>query len=171
MATAPQATPQAPGSSPAGSAQPAQAMTPQQQQQMELIVKQCMRVLLEDAAAHTIVVKASKPGNNPAKVLAAIVAPLLAQIAATAKQAGAEPDTVTFMVAGVQVLGLLVEMLIVADVVEEANGPAVVADAAKRAVEMHNAALQGGGQPAAPQGQPPQAPPAGGGMLSQGAPA
>lgn len=161
MATTP---PQAPGG-----AQPQQALNPQQIKQMQLVVKQCMQLLLQDQTADMIVAKAKQ--GQPAKVLADLVGPLLSRVAETAKEAGADVDMVTMMVAGVQVLGLLAEMLFQADVIAtEQEAAQVVAQASKIAVDQHNARAKqlqaGGGAQPAPGGAP--QPPAGGGMLQQG---
>ena len=169
MATTPPVSQASPtnsgGQPPQQGAQPPQQLSQEQIQQMQLVVKQCMQMLLQDQAADMIVAKAKQ--GDPAQVLASIVAPLLSRIHESASAAGANVGMVTMMVAGVQVLSLLAEMLFQADVIpSEQEAAQVVAQASKIAVEQHNAQVQGqGGAPA--QGQPPQ-PPAGGGMMMQG---
>lgn len=151
-------------SSPTSGGQPPQQLSPEQLQQMQLVVKQCMSILLEEQTADMIVAQARQ--GDPADVIAGIVGPLLSKVHESAKEAGVEVDMVTMMVAGVQVLGLLAEMLMQADVLaDEQQAAQVVGQAAKLAVDKHNAMVtgQGGG---APTNQP--QPPAGGGMLSQG---
>lgn len=149
-----------------------QQLSPQQLQQMQLVVKQCMRLLLQDQTADMIVAKAKQ--GQPAQVLAEIVGPLLTQVAQSAKGAGANMSMVTLMVAGVQVFGLLAEMLFQADVIpSEQEAAQVVAQASKIAVDQHNTRVQSGGagsgQPAQPAPGGAAQPPAGGGMMMQGA--
>lgn len=154
----------------AGSPQPQQALSEPQLQQMNLMVKQCMQLLLEDQTADMIVAKAKQ--GDPAQMLADIVGPLISKVAETASESGVEVDMIASLVAGVQVMGLLAEMLFQADVIAtEQEAAQVVAQASKIAVDQHNARAQqmggagGGGQPA-PGGAP--QPPAGGGMMMQG---
>jgi hypothetical protein len=159
-----------PGAQPPGGAMQ-QSMNPQQVKQMQLVVKQCMQLLLQDQTAAMIVAKAKQ--EPPAQVLASIVGPLLSRVAESAKEAGAEVDMVTMMVAGVQVLGLLAEMLFHADVLpNEQDMVTVVAEASKIAVQQHNAnamKMQGAGQPPGAPPAPGGAPqPPAGGMISQG---
>lgn len=161
-------TPPSMGASPPNSgAQPPQQqqLSPEQLQQMQLVVKQCMQLLLQDQNADTIIKKAQL--MPPAEVLADIVGPLLSKVAESAQEAGARLDMITTLVAGVQVLGLLAEMLFQADVIAtEQEAAQVVAQASKIAVDQHNARAKqaggaAGGQPA-PGAQPP------GGMMMQG---
>lgn len=161
-------TPPNNGASPPNSAgqPPQQGLSPEQQQQMQLVVKQCMQMVLDDQSADMIIAKCQQ-GNAP-DVIASIVGPLLAKVHESAKGAGVNVDMVTMMVAGVQVIGTLAEMLWHADVIKsEQEVPAFIGQAAKLAVDKHNAMVpQGAG--ADPNQQPQQTPPAGGGMLAQG---
>lgn len=151
-----------------GAAALPQQLSPEQTQQMELVVRQCMQLLLEETTAKMIVAKAQQ--GDPAQVIAQLVAPLLRQVHASATEAGAQVDMLTMMVAGVQVMALMAKMLEQADVIpDDAAAAQVVAQASKLAVEQHNASVGGaaGGAP----GQPAPAgaqPAAAGGMLSQG---
>lgn len=170
MATMAPQQPQPPGAG--GSPQMPSQLSPEQMQQMQLVVKQCMQLLLQDQTAEMIVAKAKQ--GQPAQVLADIVGPLLSRVAETADASGVQVDMVTMLVAGVQVLGLLAEMLFQADVIaSEQEAAQVVAQASKIAVDQHNARAQqaGGPQPGGPAqpapGGAPQ-PPAGGGMMMQG---
>ncbi len=152
----------------AGGVQPPHGMTPEQMKQMQLVVKQCMQMLLQDQTADMIVAKAKE--GQPAQVIADLVGPLLSKVSESAAASGVEVGMVTMMVAGVQVMGILAEMLFQADVIpSEQQLPQLVAEASKIAVQQHNAnaqQMQGQGKQPAPAGAAP--PPAGGGMMMQG---
>lgn len=168
QATSPVGGASAPGSMP-------QQLSPQQLQQMQLVVKQCMQLLLQDQTAKAIVAKCQQ--GNAADVVGGMVADLLGRVHESARGAGANVDMVTMLVAGVQVIGTLAEMLWHAGVIQaEQQVPQFVAAACKSAVEQHNMGVQQGAQGQQPpgagpaQGNAPQpSQPVGGGMIAQGA--
>jgi hypothetical protein len=157
----PTTTPPA-GAQPGGAPQmPGQTLTPEQDQQRQLVARQCMELLSEDATAQMIVAKAQQ--GDPAKAIADVVVPLLRRVAEAAQEAGAEPDMLAMLVGGFEVIAKLAELMWHAGVVEdEKQVPTLAAQAAKLAVDQHNASLQQGNAP-----QP--EPAAGGGMIAQGA--
>lgn len=167
MATTMNPMPAAPG--PGGGVNPAQlkGLNPQQIQQMQQVVKQCMQVLLSNESAKTIISKCRMMGH-PAQVIADTVAPLLSRVHEAAMGAGKNIEMLTMMVAGVQVIATLAEMLWHADVIKsEQDMLQVVGEASKLAVDKHNndVTQQGGASSTPPQ----QAAPAPGGMIAQGA--
>jgi hypothetical protein len=129
--------------SPAPGGAQAQQLSPQQLKQMQLVSKQAMTVLLEDKAAENIVARAK--ADDPAKVVAEVTTQVLHQIHQAAARAGQNVDMVTMMVAGVQIVSTLAQMLVAGDVLQEEQLPQFVPQACRMAVEMHNAAAGGQG--------------------------
>lgn len=138
-----------------GAQLPQQALSPDQIRKMQVMSKQAMSLLLEDATSEQIV-KSAKAGD-PQQVVADLVVTLLGRLYEAAKAAGqmgdGPEDMVTLMVTGVQIIGDLTEMLIAAGVLQESQAQQFVATVTKMAIDKHNSSLQGGGQqPAQPQG-------------------
>jgi hypothetical protein len=147
-------------------------LTDEKVKQMQLMVKQAMSILLEDTSAEMIVNRCKQ--EDASMVLAETVNGIMGDIWSTAQEAGTDVDMVTVMVAGMQVIGTLSELLVVEGIVPKEKAPEFVAGTCKLAVEMHNATIkqmaqQGGEAPAPDAPQPAQAAPAGGGMIAQGA--
>lgn len=136
-----QAQPQAqPGAG--APALPQQPLTPEQTRQMQIMAKQAMGLLLEDATAEMIVQQSQQ--GEPAQVIAQMVVGVMGQLYEAASGAGQQVEMVTLLVTGIQIIGTLAEMLVAAGVIEEATLPQFVAQASKIAVDMHNATVSGG---------------------------
>lgn len=166
MATQPQTAP-SPAPAPGG-AQPqqAQGLNPQQTDQARKVATQAMGILLERETAETIIAKAKQ--GNPARVIADLSVDLVGKIYQSAKEAKppAEIDMVTLMVATVQIIGTLTEMLVEGEVLTEQDAPQFLAGVCKMAIQKHNQAVQSG-QMGQAQAAPPQRPPGApaGGMM------
>lgn len=136
-----------------GAQLPQQPLTPDQIRKMQVMSKQAMSLLVEEATSDQIV-ESAKAGD-PQKVVADLVVMLLGRLYEAAKSAGqmgeGPEDMVTLMVTGIQIIGDVTEMLVAAGVIEEAQAPQFVGAVSKMAIDQHNAGLQGGGQPQ-PQG-------------------
>jgi hypothetical protein len=132
-----------------GAQLPQQPLTPEQTRKMQLMAKQAMGLLLEDATAQQIVKMAQ--GGDPQQVVAQIVVRTMHRLFEAGQAAGQlDPnnpaDIVASMVAAVQIIGDLTEMLVQAGVVQQAQAPQFIAVTTKAALEQHNAnATQKGG--------------------------
>jgi hypothetical protein len=148
---------QAPNTAPNGGGSaaqlPQQALSQEQIRQLQIMSKQAMGLLLEDATAEQIVAQAR--AGDASQVIAGIVVPLMQRLHEAASGAGQNVEMVTLMVTGLQIIGTLTEMLVEAGVVPEAEAQQFVAQTSKLAVDQHNQQVQqqGGGQPGA-QGAP-----------------
>lgn len=122
-------------------------LTPQQVQQMQLIVKQALSHLLEGDNAKFLVTKAES--GDPKAAVVEAVSPVLKTIYATAREAGAKVDMVVVLAAGIQIIAVLAKMLESQGLLTEDQIPAFCADVSKLAVAQHNAQAQSGmvGQP------------------------
>jgi hypothetical protein len=129
---------------PAG-AQPQQQLSPQQLQQMQLISKQAMEVLLQSDMAESIVARAQS--GDPMQVTAEITLQLLRQINTAATQAGQQVEMLPFMVASVQIISTIGEMLEAGEVLTAEELPQFVANTCKVLVETHNATVSKQQQP------------------------
>jgi hypothetical protein len=123
-----------------------QGLSQQQIQQMQLVVKQALGELLQDDTADMLVKQAQQ--GNPQEIVARAIGPLLQAVYQSAADAGQNLDMVTVLAAGVQVIGVVGEMLVKAGVIPEQELPSFCAAVAKMAVDQHNAAQGGQGAPA-----------------------
>lgn len=147
--------PATPAAQPGAAGGMPQSLTPDQVRKMQIATKQAMSFLLQDQTAQAIVQKAKQ--GNPQEVVADVVVSVLGKVhqaASAAGQMGEGPeDTVTMLVAGVQIIGDLAEMLAAGGVLP--NDPQAlaqfVAQTANIAVQKHNEQMQQQGT-----GQPPQ---------------
>jgi hypothetical protein len=135
MAQAPQQPAQ-----PGGAQLPQQGLTPEQTRQMQIMSKQAMRLLSEEATSDQIVQRAQQ--GDAKRVVAEVVSSVLRGLYAAASEAGQNIEMVTVLVTGIQIIGDLAEMLVAAGVVPAEQETQFVADTSKIAVELHNAALQ-----------------------------
>lgn len=137
--------------------QQTQGLDPQQQKAKDLVVRQAMTHIVggDGSNADAIVTKAQS--GDPQEAVLDAVAPLLQAIYDSAQKAGAQVDMLTMMVAGIEVIGNLAEMLASAKIIpgDEKSIASFAAEVAKKAVLEHNQRVQGGGEqpamPAAPQ--------------------
>lgn len=138
---------------------PSQPMTADQVRKMQTMAKQAMSLLLEDAHANQIV-QAAKQGD-PKQVVSDLVLKVMQQVWQAGAQAGALTETpgdiVAAMVAGLQIIADLTEMLIAAGVLQQSEAQGFVGEVSKIVVTQHNAGVQGGGQQP-PAAAPPQQP-------------
>lgn len=140
---------QSPGGAPAGGGAqpqlPKGGLTPEQTRQLQIMSKQAMGLLLEDATAAQIV-KSAQSGD-PQQVVSDIVLRVLEQLYQAATQAGQQIDMVTLLVTGIQIIGDLAEMLGAAGVLpDDPQAQAqFVGAVSKIAVDKHNAMVSGGG--------------------------
>lgn len=123
---------------------------------MQVMVKQAMGLLLEDATAEQIVSR-SRSGD-PQQVIATIVVEVLGRLYEAATQAGQNVGMVTLLVTGIQIIGTLTEMLIEAGVLQQEQAQEFIGAVSKMAVDQHNQQIQAGGGAAPPPGAgaPPQ---------------
>lgn len=139
-----------------------QGLNPEQQKAKDLIVRQAMTHIVggQGDNAQAIVTKAQ--AGDPQDAVLDAVAPLLQSIYDTAQKAGAQVDMLTMLVAGIEIIGNLAEMLAKAKIIpdDERSIASFAAEAAKKAVLEHNQRVQEGGQQ-----QPQAAPQPPGGML------
>jgi hypothetical protein len=123
----------------------------------DMAVKQAMSHILQDDEANAIITKAESVGPEEAALDA--VVPLLQSIYDSAAEAGVQIEMLTLLVAGMEIIGALAEMMAAAGLIPKDEK--AVADFAvkvsKMAVDEHNQRVQG--EQNAP---PPGAPPAGG---------
>lgn len=136
-----------PGGQPSA-APPPQSLSPKQVQQLQILSRQAASIVLDPQTSEMILAKAEQ--GDPAQAVAQVVVDMLPQLWEAASQSGQQIDMLTMMVAGLQVIGIISEMLMAAGILTEQEAPQFLAQAGKLAVEMHNAKLQGGGQPAQP---------------------
>lgn len=128
-----------------------QTLTPQQIQQMQLIVKQSLGVLLDSQNAAYLVKKAAS--TDPVSTVAQAVAPVLQTVYTSASEAGTKLDMVVVLAAGIQIIATMAKMLESQGLLEEAQIPQFCADVSKMAVSAHNANIpQPTGMMGAPQG-------------------
>lgn len=140
-----------------------QGLDPTQTKAKDLMVKQAMSLLLREDTAEHIVNKA-KNGDPKAAVVDAVV-PLLTQIHQMASVAGAKVEMVTVLVAGIEIVAVMAKMLEAAEVLTEEEIPNFCADAAKEAVERHNAQVVKGAMRSRTAATPPQGEQLAGGMM------
>ena len=114
-----------------------QALTPQQVQQMQLIVKQALSHLLDSKNAAYLVKKAE--ASDPVATVAQAVAPVLKAIYASATESGIKVDMVVVLAAGIQIIAMMAKMLESQGLLKEAQIPQFCAEVSKIAVSAHNA--------------------------------
>lgn len=147
--------------------QSTQGMDPQQLKSKDLVVRQAMTHIIggQGQNADAIITKAQ--AGDPKEAVLDAIAPLLQSIYDSAQKAGAQVDMLTMMVAGIEVIGNVAEMLASAKLIpgDEKSIATFAAEVAKAAVLEHNQRVQGGGEmpPAAPGAPQPMS-----GMLNAG---
>jgi hypothetical protein len=122
---------------------PVQALTEEQTRQMQLMSKQAMELLLEEATTDQILRMAES--GDPQQAIAKIVTGLLDRLYEAASNAGQQIEMVTMLVTGIQIIGVLAELLVTAGVIQEQDAPAFIGAVSKIAVDAHNARVGGGG--------------------------
>lgn len=134
----------------------------------DLIVKQALSHILKPETMDAIISKAQN--GDPKQAVLDAVSPLLQSVYDTATESGAQVSMLVMLVAGIEVIGNVAEMLGAAGVIpsDEKAVAMFAAEVGKMAVEEHNQRVGGGGQQPAPGGAPQPAAP--GGMMAGPAP-
>ena len=143
------------------------ALDAQAMKQKDLVVRQALSHILKPETMDAIIAKAQN--GDPKQAVLDAVSPLLQSVYDTASESGAQVSMLVMLVAGIEVIGNVAEMLGAAGVIpgDEKAVAMFAAEVGKMAVEEHNQRVQGGGQPA-PGGAPQPAAP--GGMMAGAAP-
>ena len=138
-----------------------QGLNPQQQKAKDLIVRQAMTHIVGGDGANAKAIMAKAEAGDPKEAVLDAVTPLLQAIYDSAQQAGAQVDMLTMLVAGIEVIGNLAEMMASAGLIpqDEKSIATFAAEVAQKAVLEHNQRVQEGG------GQPSSAPQPPGGMI------
>jgi hypothetical protein len=118
-----------------------QQISPEQKKHFDLALKQAIEFLTEGDAPKVIVQKAETQG--PEKAALDTMMPLLQNIYAAAREAGANVGTEVMFAVGIHVLKVIAELLVMAQILEEGQVEEFAKNVSQQAVQMHNAQFGG----------------------------